>query len=110
MTMDIDAKRMWVAALRSGKYQQGTGVLRNKDEKYCCLGVFCDLIDDGEWVSRKSFDVYFYNVGHNIVDLTLAESILIKYNIPHEQIDKLIEMNDTERSFIEIADWIEHNL
>ena len=37
-------RKKWVAALRSGKYKQGKGQLYdNLDEKYCCLGVACDL-------------------------------------------------------------------
>ncbi len=33
----------WAAALKSGEYQQGTGGLRPELDKYCCLGVLCDL-------------------------------------------------------------------
>lgn len=33
----------WVEALRSGKYQQGTGNLC-LDNKYCCLGVLEDAV------------------------------------------------------------------
>ena len=40
--MKADIKAKWVAALRSGQYEQAEGVLRN-DEGYCCLGVLCDL-------------------------------------------------------------------
>ena len=40
--MKADIKQKWVAALRSGKYEQTEGVLRN-NEGYCCLGVLCDL-------------------------------------------------------------------
>lgn len=36
--MDSKIKEQWVAALRSGKYKQGTGYL-NRDGKFCCLGV-----------------------------------------------------------------------
>lgn len=32
----------WVQALESGKYQQGEGRLC-KDDKYCCLGVACEV-------------------------------------------------------------------
>lgn len=32
----------WVAALRSGKYKQTTGQLRN-EKGFCCLGVLCNL-------------------------------------------------------------------
>jgi hypothetical protein len=40
--MNDDAKR-WVQALRSGKYQQATGVLYDGNG-YCCLGVACDVL------------------------------------------------------------------
>lgn len=32
----------WVEALRSGEYEQGFGQL-NSQNKFCCLGVLCDL-------------------------------------------------------------------
>lgn len=40
--------QLWVDALRSGKYEQGTGWLARRDSptdtyKYCCLGVACDV-------------------------------------------------------------------
>jgi hypothetical protein len=52
--MDVEVKRRWIAALRSGKYPQGQGCLR-KDSGYCCMGVLCDLYDSNLWRSQKSF-------------------------------------------------------
>ncbi len=40
--MDQQIKAEWVAALRSGEYKQGINFLR-QDDKFCCLGVLCDL-------------------------------------------------------------------
>ena len=41
------AKRL-AAELRSGKYEQGQMHLRTRDNKFCCLGVLCELaIEDG---------------------------------------------------------------
>lgn len=34
---------MWVAALKSGAYKQGTGVLHRKGKGFDCLGVLADL-------------------------------------------------------------------
>jgi hypothetical protein len=34
-------RKLWVKALRSGKYKQGTKVLRSADNAFCCLGVLC---------------------------------------------------------------------
>jgi hypothetical protein len=41
-----EVKDQWVAALRSGEYKQGKGVLHRKvggEDQFCCLGVLCDL-------------------------------------------------------------------
>ena len=41
--MNARIKRKWVTALRSGKYMQGRGFLKDEDGGYCCLGVLCDV-------------------------------------------------------------------
>ena len=38
----------WAKALRSGKYAQGRGTLRNGDN-FCCLGVLCDIVAPNAW-------------------------------------------------------------
>lgn len=40
--MNPEVKAAWVAALRSGKYQQGKNYLA-LEGKFCCLGVLCEL-------------------------------------------------------------------
>jgi hypothetical protein len=35
--------KLWAAALRSGDYKQGVGKLRTADDRFCCLGVLCNL-------------------------------------------------------------------
>jgi len=37
------ARRLWVRALRSGKYKWGKNSLHPTDDKYCCLGVLCEI-------------------------------------------------------------------
>lgn len=58
-----EARKLWVEALRSGKYQQGREVLRRFDgfdHQFCCLGVACDLFAAHEgalsWSLTDSFD------------------------------------------------------
>lgn len=51
-----DVKK-WVKALRSGGYQQGKENLCKEDEisgdcDYCCLGVACDILIEGDWVKQ----------------------------------------------------------
>ena len=58
--LNENAKK-WVAALRSGKYKQTKNVLHrtNGQDKFCCLGVACDLfIKSGGKLSavRKKHD------------------------------------------------------
>lgn len=52
--MNANAKK-WVAALRSGDFDQTTGVLHD-EAGYCCLGVACELYrretGQGEWESE----------------------------------------------------------
>lgn len=47
--MDKRIKATWVKALRSGKYAQTTGRLRQDDNpevpvSFCCLGVLCEVV------------------------------------------------------------------
>ena len=42
--MNPAAKKVWVKALRSGKFKQGKGKLKRYDETYCCLGVYCEAV------------------------------------------------------------------
>lgn len=59
--MKPEIKAEWVAALRSGEYEQGYHVLQNEEGRYCCLGVLCEIavkhgviaeptqVSDGAW-------------------------------------------------------------
>jgi hypothetical protein len=38
-----DIKAQWVAALRSGEFEQGKTALKTNEGSYCCLGVLCEL-------------------------------------------------------------------
>lgn len=44
--MKKSIKKLWVEALRSGKYKQGQNCLRDNSKKtpsFCCLGVLCNI-------------------------------------------------------------------
>jgi hypothetical protein len=72
--MDSYIAQQWTAALRSGEYEQGTGAL-NKDGKYCCLGVLCDLFDranPGELeVTERSSGAIAYNGDSSLPSATV---------------------------------------
>lgn len=56
--MRTDIKERWIAALKSGDYEQGRSQLHTKgeltgNERFCCLGVLCDLAYRDGVVSRR---------------------------------------------------------
>ena len=43
MAMDLEIKKLWIKALRSGDYLQGYSYLQQEGNRFCCLGVLSDL-------------------------------------------------------------------
>lgn len=95
--------KQWVDALRSGKYTQDLDYLFS-GEGYCCLGVYakdvmsCDddlLYKDG-FVGREG--------ARNKVSSIYGQ---IRQEFGSAFCDRLIAMNDSGKSFLEIADKIE---
>jgi len=43
MNTNLELIKEWVKALRSGEYTQGKRALRDTENKFCCLGVLCDI-------------------------------------------------------------------
>lgn len=58
--MNAKIKKLWVKALRSGKYKQGKTKLHYGNQngsKYCCLGVLSDLaVKNGVCSRKKAFE------------------------------------------------------
>ena len=85
--------KLWVDALKSGNYKQGISYL-NKKNKFCCLGVLCDVVKkiypEKVQVYGNEFSVVFYSTdgGKNKVD-----SILPKW------IKNWMELNDAGGSY-----------
>lgn len=53
-------KERWISALNSGEYKQGKGVLRSADNRYCCLGVLCDIYSkehNVEWEQDGNYEI-----------------------------------------------------
>lgn len=71
-------KAQWVAALRSGEYQQGTGALRHGDDTYCCLGVLCELAVKAKVISapERSSLTASYEYGEEGNPSTLPEEVV----------------------------------
>lgn len=117
--MNPDAKRAWVAALRSGRYHQGPGrlrVTRNGRDEFCCLGVLCDLGKhrDIRWKRSAVFDgEWFYSGSSSILSAGLSylpDVVRDAAGLDGKIEDALVQANDEGVTFCQIADAIEEYL
>ena len=102
--MKENIKNLWVAALRSGNYEQGKEALQDGN-CYCCLGVLCMVAEkEGVELVRNSYvtskgDLFGVEIG----DQDRVEEWSDLTDTAH-----LISMNDDiGNNFNEIADYIE---
>lgn len=103
--MDNDLKQIWVNALRSGNYTQGKRALRTANDEYCCLGVLCDLVDSSQWVLQEDSKFYAWDRDIALPPVSWVSDML------DSKMFVLANLNDDQqKSFSEIADWIEENL
>lgn len=58
MTLPL-TRETWLAALRSGEYNHGQGRLRTAGDRFCCLGVACNIYDPSIWTD----DCYYLEEG-----------------------------------------------
>lgn len=116
MTKTIKDK--WLAALRSGEYQQTRGGLRD-NVGYCCLGVLCDLHakEAGkDWIAPVYGRYYKYGEQEAYLPYTVMEwagfNCMVSCNpqIQHGKDTSLSSLNDRGIPFTEIADVIEKQL
>lgn len=111
--------RKWIAALRSGDYQQGTGVLgrefvRGIGREYCCLGVAAVVLDE---FKTNFVDGWMRACFGGTCDTTaLPEKdvvgLVTELGVPREAwADQLALLNDDRRAnFNQIADLLEADL
>jgi len=112
-----EVKAQWLAALRSGDYEQGHGIMRTLDNKFCCLGVLCDVLAPEEWHGTSMLGQYHGNDSlifpSNIVTATAFD---VDTNSAGDRAlalglyRDLSERNDNGDSFDAIAEYIETNV
>ena len=102
-----EVMKEWVGNLRSGEYQQGQGFLHHSDS-YCCLGVLCDMsVKDTEYEWKSGFIGPDSKVKHFEEHYVCPpDKMLDELNISMKA-NKLMKMNDSGKTFSEIADYIE---
>lgn len=106
--MDAKLKEDWVAALRSGTYEQGRGRLKTPtcQPKYCCIGVLCDVINPKAW---NEYGAWRNDNGEGELHRML-ENTRASIGLSTESHNELIKMNDERCSFEYIADYIENHV
>src|SRR6267378_4402002 len=94
--MNPDIKAKWIAALESGEYIHGHGVLRSLDNKYCCLGVLCDLYHKetgkGVWIDES----------HKLNRDIYTRHIIPRYSFEVESTKSDVYLPDAVRSWLGI--------
>jgi len=107
--MNEDIKFLWIEALTSGKYSQGRGCLRDPYEKFCCLGLLCDLHaksnpgnvwENGRYLQSSQF------LPPEVSEWANLTSVTGRYG---DKAATLADDNDNGRSFREIAEIIFDN-
>lgn len=104
-------RKLWVEALRSGKFRQATERLRKRNGAMCCLGVLSSLAAC-EWTWSEVEKAYMADEhedhdaskrARNFVGLATSSG-------EYEEDDNTLSLaseNDAGKSFAEIADIIE---
>jgi hypothetical protein len=97
--MTQQQKDKWVAALRSGQFAQGKRRLIDLSQdppRYCCLGVAREVLN---LQTDSAFCIGEYGAVGNFDTFTF---------LSQDAQGRLMDLNDVqERSFLEIADYIE---
>jgi len=119
--MNSTIKEKWLSALRSGKYKQGKEALRTKENKFCCLGVLCDVYRKetklGKWDKNHFSNFAFINTKKNnqkfnslgILPISVMDWAGLKDVNPTFGNETLAKLNDNGFTFQEIADIIDKN-
>jgi hypothetical protein len=129
MALSKEKAQEWANELKSGKYTQGKGYLR-QDDNYCCLGILYDISthDKGKWTQVDPGDIFKTSVGDEVgvlpsfvasaldirqdpravLTLEIMEKYKLKFNNKYfvGEIVKLSALNDSGFTFEEIADII----
>jgi len=104
--MNKELRDEWVAALRSGKYEQGQDQLKTSAGEYCCLGVLCEVLG----VDLERANVNGVKVGEATGTETAAlggDPLELVRALHYKTRSRLAKLNDNGASFEELAGVIE---
>ena len=104
--------------LRSGEIRQIGSVL-NRRGSMCASGVACELFsrhyDYAEWIYDREIDCMIFSLEKRFnylhqSSMYTPEKVRYWYGVGPEFFACLVEMNDSNMTFDEIADWIDHTV
>jgi hypothetical protein len=99
--MKPQIKEQWLEALESGRYEKGKARL-NYDNKFCCLGVLCDLFKDDLYVVTDDDGMVFYNGQFSYLPIKIQEFAEIEEN----HLERLMLLNDLNETFEPVVAYI----
>jgi hypothetical protein len=114
--MKTEVKALWLAALRSGEYAQGSQRLRHSDDTFCCLGVLCDLavkagvIPEPERVELGSYEYGAHSNSAFLPDEVAQWADVDRFGQKYDDTETsydLAQMNDGGATFEAIAAVVE---
>jgi len=112
--MNPAVKKIWIDALRSGLYKQGKHQLRISLDRFCTLGVLCNLHAQAHpEIAAKQTNLYEYLGEFGILPVEVMKWAGLTGQGPsvYTKIGSISYLNDSEEmTFDEIADVIEEYL
>lgn len=110
--MNPQLKHSWIAALRSGRYAQGRGVLRERtitgNAYFCAMGVLLDLVaTPAQWdrLTRPTSRMGILDEAFGYLPAEICGEI----GVSNTQQALIAGLNDQGKTFEEIADVIERD-
>lgn len=112
--MNPQLKQSWIEALRSKRYHQGRGLLRERSRtvtRHCAMGVLFDLVATAAQWARMSTTVTRSATKEVVEEASgyIPPEILGEIGMSNVQQALVAGLNDCGRTFEEIADLIEND-
>lgn len=94
----------WIAALRSGEYQQNKNTLTNKDRTaHCCLGIMCEIDPNVKY--RADSNSYLLGSDYHLEIELLG--VRPEWMSKEQEIASIYANDELDWTFDQIADWWE---
>ena len=104
-------RKLWIAALRSGKYTQGKGSLCRRDDEgneyHCCLGVLCEVAKIKKVFKGKYVVTYGVQGQKTAAPKEAVDFVGLSTSVGEFYGGALTTLNDSYVGFERIANLIE---